>query len=596
MNGERVQRRLAAVLAVDVAGYSRLMGENEEGTLAALRALRREVGDPKIAEYRGRIVKTTGDGLLVEFASVVDAVRCAVEVQREMQARNRNVSEERRIEFRMGINVGDIIIEDGDIFGDGVNVAARLEALAEPGGIVVSGVVHQNVRGRVDCAFEDMDDRTLKNISRPVRTYRVLPESGQPKPVAEQTLALPDKPSIAVLPFQNMSGDPEQEYFADGMVEEITTALSRVRAFFVIARNSSFAYKGKSPDVRQVGRELGVRYVLEGSVRKSGERVRITGQLIDATTGAHVWADRFDGGLQDIFDLQDQVTASVVGAIEPKLRRAEIERAQRKPTENLQAYDLFLRAADYARLVRQSARDTEAAVELLRQAVKLDAGFAMAYALMAEYLWGAAAQLRREPPDPMAIEAVRTARLALALDSDDPEVLWRVAHAIASPGGRLDEALAMVERSLELNPNSAGALLAHARLLSYRGETEAAISQLQRATRLSPVDVRPWRTEFDYTMTHFVAGRYDLALEWSEKALRSMPGHLAALRYKIASLGLLGRIEEGQLAVREILAVTPELTVKRARAHIEIGMNNVYKTPGFADAMCRGLRLAGLPE
>ena len=268
MSGERVQRRLAAVLAVDVAGYSRLMGENEEGTLAALRALRREVGDPKIAEHRGRIVKTTGDGLLVEFASVVDAVRCAVEVQHEMRARNENVPEERRIEFRMGINVGDIIIEDGDIFGDGVNVAARLEALAEPGGIAVSGVVHQNVRGRVECAFEDMGDQTVKNIASPVRTYRVLLETGQPKPVAEQPLALPDKPSIAVLPFQNMSGDPEQEYFADGMVEEIITALSRVRAFFVIARNSGFAYKGKSPDVRQVGRELGVRYVLEGSVPK----------------------------------------------------------------------------------------------------------------------------------------------------------------------------------------------------------------------------------------------------------------------------------------------------------------------------------------
>ena len=318
--------------------------------------------------------------------------------------------------------------------------------------------------------------------------------------------------------------------------------------------------------------------------------------MVDATTGAHVWADRFDGRLDDIFDLQDQITASVVGAIEPKLRRAEIERAQRKPTESLHAYDLFLRAADYGRLVRLSARDTEAAVGLLRQAVELDPNFAMAYALMAEYLWGSAAQLRREPPDPMAIEAARIARIALALDGDDPEVLWRIAAVIASPGGRLDEALAMVEKSLALNPNSAGALLAHARLLSYLGDTDTAIAQLQRATRLSPVDVRPWRTEFDYTMTHFIAGRYDLALEWSEKALRSMPGYLAALRYKIASLGLLGRIEEGQLAVREILAATPELTVRRARAHIEVGMNDVFKTPGFADAMCRGLRLAGLPE
>jgi adenylate cyclase len=321
--------------------------------------------------------------------------------------------------------------------------------------------------------------------------------------------------------------------------------------------------------------------------------------LVDATTGAHVWADRFDGGLEDVFDLQDQVTACVVGAIEPTLRRAEIERAQRKPTENLHAYDLFLRAADYGRLVRLSVQDTEAAAGLLRRAVDLDPGYAMAYALMAEYLWGSSAQLRREPPDPMAIEAIRIARIALAIDGDDPEVLWRVAPAIASPGARLDEALAMVEKSLALNPNSAGALLAHARLLSYLGDTDTdtAIAQLQRATRLSPADVRPWRTEFDCSMAHFIAGRYDLALEWSEKALQSMPSYLAALRYKIASLGLLGRIEEGQLAVREILAATPELTVRRARAHIEIGMNNVFKTPGFADAMCRGFtpsRIAGM--
>jgi adenylate cyclase len=318
--------------------------------------------------------------------------------------------------------------------------------------------------------------------------------------------------------------------------------------------------------------------------------------LVDATTGAHVWADRFDGELADIFELQDQITASVVGAIEPKVRRAEIERAQRKPTENLHAYDLFLRAANYPRLVRLSAQDTEAAVGLLQKAVELDPGYAMAYALMADHLWGSAAQLRREPPDPMAIEAVRIARIALATDDDDPEVLWRVAPTIASPGGRLDEALAMVEKSLALNSNSAEALLMHARLLTYFGDTETALAQLQRAARLSPVDVRPWRTNYDYTVTHFVAGRYDLALAWSEKALRSMPGYLAALRYKIASLGLLGRIQEGQLAVRETLAASPELSVRRVRAHYEIGMNNVFKTPGFVDAMCTGLRLAGLPE
>ena len=329
---QRVERKLSAILAADVAGYSRLVGVDEEGTLAQLKALRRDLVDPKIDEHRGRIVKTTGDGLLVQFASVVDALRCAVEIQRGMIERNAETPEEKRIEFRMGINVGDIIIDGDDIYGDGVNVAARLEGLSEPGGICVSLGVRDQVRDKLDLTFEDAGEQQLKNIARPVRVYRVRLSGTATK--ATPKLALPDKPSIAVLPFENMSGDPEQEYFADGMVEEIITALSRFRQLFVIARNSSFTYKGRAVDVKQVGRELGVRYVLEGSVRKAGSRVRITGQLIDTSTGAHLWADRFDGGLEDIFDLQDQVTARVVGAIAPKLEEAEIERAKRKPTES----------------------------------------------------------------------------------------------------------------------------------------------------------------------------------------------------------------------------------------------------------------------
>ena len=306
MRGDRVERRLAAILAADIAGYSRLMGGDEEGTLAALRAVRRELGDPKIAEHRGRIVKTTGDGLLAEFASVVDAVRCAVEVQREMTARNAATPAERRIEFRMGINVGDIIIEDGDIFGDGVNIAARLEALAEPGGICLSAATHEQVRDRLDLAFDDLGEQQVKNITRPVRTYVVaLGASSRAAQPVGAPLPLPDKPSLAVLPFRNLTGDAEQEYFVDGMVEEITTAIARLPWLFVIARNSAFTYKGKPVDVKQVAQELGVRYVLEGSVRKAGNRVRITGQLIDTATGAHIWADRFDGALDDIFELQD---------------------------------------------------------------------------------------------------------------------------------------------------------------------------------------------------------------------------------------------------------------------------------------------------
>src|SRR5271167_3362197 len=326
-------RRLAAILAADVAGYSRLMGADEEGTHERLKALRHELLDPKIAEHHGRIVKTTGDGLLVEFASVVDAVRCAVEVQRAMTDRNTGVDADNRIEFRIGINLGDVIVEGDDLYGDGVNIAARIEALADAGGVFVSNTVHDHVRDRLPFVFEDLGEQQVKNIARPVRVYRVRDVDAKSLSApAQPTLPLPDKPSIAVLPFANMSGDPEQEYFADGMVEEITTAISRLPWLFVIARNSSFTYKGRLVDVKQVARELGVRYVLEGSVRKAGNRVRITGQLIDTATGAHIWADRFDGALDDIFDLQDRVASSVVGAIAPRLRLSEIERASRKPT------------------------------------------------------------------------------------------------------------------------------------------------------------------------------------------------------------------------------------------------------------------------
>src|SRR5215471_16187723 len=339
-------RRLAAILAADVVGYSRLIGADEAGTLGRLRAIRAEVIDPAIAVHNGRLVKTTGDGLLVEFSSVVDALHAATEIQTGVAEQNAAMPQDERIEFRMGLNVGDVVIEDGDIFGDGVNVAARLEGLAEPGGICVSARVQEDAAGKLDLHFEDMGEQQLKNIARAVRVYRVRDRT---TPTAEpatspKPLPLPDKPSLAVLPFQNLTGDAEQEYFVDGMVDEITTAIARLPWLFVIARNSAFTYKGKPVDVRQVAQELGVRYVLEGSVRKAGNRVRITGQLVDATTGTHIWADRFDGALDDIFELQDQVASNVAGAIEPKLRQSEIERASRKPTANLDAYDLYLRA------------------------------------------------------------------------------------------------------------------------------------------------------------------------------------------------------------------------------------------------------------
>ena len=348
-----VFRRLAAILAADVAGYSRLMGEDEEGALKRLRSIRIEIIDPKIAEHHGRIVKTTGDGLLVEYASVVHAVRCAAEVQRAMRVRNAEGSVEQRIEFRVGIHQGDIIVEGGDIFGDGVNIAARLEGLAEPGGIYVSGRVQRDATGKVDVVFDDLGEQQVKNIARPLHVFAIRLGSDAVTAPIRVPLALPDKPSLAVLPFQNMSGDPEQEYFADGIVEEIITTIARLPWLFVIARNSSFTYKGKAVAVQQVARELGVRYVLLGSVRKAANRVRITGQLIDTTTGAHIWADRFDGALDDIFDLQDQVASSVAGAIEPKLRLAEIERAAHKPTATIAKAGSSTRSGDSSPPIRR---------------------------------------------------------------------------------------------------------------------------------------------------------------------------------------------------------------------------------------------------
>src|SRR5215472_16260187 len=413
----RVERRLAAILAADVAGYSRLIGADEDGTLERLRVLRRELLDPKFAEHRGRLVKTTGDGLLVEFGSVVDALRCAVEVQRELTARNTGVLPDNRIEFRIGINVGDIVVEDGDIFGDGVNVAARLESLAEPGGICVAARVQEDAAGKLDLVFEDMGERQLKNIARPVRAYRVVTEARPAMMQPPTDPPLPDKPSIAVLPFANLSGDAEQEYFVDSMVEEIITALSRIRWLFVIARNSSFTYKGQAVDVKQVGRELRVRYVLEGSVRKAGNRVRITGQLIEAETGAHLWADRFDGLIEDVFELQDKVASSVAGVIEPALQAAETARSAGRPTNDLTAYDLYLRAHS---IFFSSARQIPEALRLLEQAITRDPHYGPALAWAALCCHRLVVDGRSEDRKADRRKRSDYARRALEVAGDDP--------------------------------------------------------------------------------------------------------------------------------------------------------------------------------
>jgi adenylate cyclase len=561
LSDERVERRLAAILAADVAGYSRLMGANEEGTLAQLKTIRKALVDPTIAAHRGRIVKTTGDGMLVEFASAVHAARCAIEVQSGMAVHSADVAQDLRIEFRIGIHVGDIIIDDNDIFGDGVNIAARLEGIAEPGGVCISDDAQRQMRGKVDVAFDDMGPQNLKNITEPMRAWRLRIEakSAALRPskasIADATkpLPLPDKPSIAVLPFQNMSGDPEQEYFADGMVEEITTALSRFHWLFVIARTSTFSYKGKAVDIKQVGRELGVRYVLEGSVRKAAGRVRITGQLIDAITGAHLWADRFEGSLENIFELQDQVASAVIGAIDPKLLEAEIARVKRKPLASLDAYDCFLRASDYA--YQWTNEGNEAALLLFYKAIELDPDYAQAYAFAIWcYIWRmTAGTLTADDYG----EAVRLARKAARLGKDDAFSLSWAGISLAMFAGELEEAAALMDRALLLNPNLARSWNLSAWIRIWLGQPEIAIEHLARAMRLSPLDLAFHAMESTTAFAHLRADRYNDASLWAEKALRNQPNSSDALRALAISSALAGDLEKAQRVIQRLLQIAP---------------------------------------
>jgi adenylate cyclase len=582
-------RRLAAILAADIAGYSRLMGADEEGTLERLKAHRRELIDPKIAEHRGRIVKTTGDGMLLEFASVVDAVRCAVEVQEAMIDREKDVAVEQRIQFRVGINLGDVIVDGDDIHGDGVNVAARLEAIAEPGTVCVSAAAWEQVRGKVSFAAKDLGEHHLKNIERPQRVFRI--GTGFPAAVEaiSKPLALPDKPSIAVLPFQNMSGDPEQEYFADGMVEDMISGLSRIGWLFVIARNSSFTYKGKTVDVKQVGRELGVRYVLEGSVRKAGSRVRITGQLVDATTGGHIWADRFDGTLEDVFDLQDRVTASVVGAIEPRLQRAEIERAGRKPTESLDAYDYFLRATANVHLyTKDSILEARA---FYRRATELDPNYASPYGMAARCIQVSRPNSWLTDPDREIADGVRLARRALAVGKDDSTALWSSGLSLARLAGELETGAAHIERALALNPNSATAWWASGWGRIYLGETANAIERFERAMRLSPLDPLAYFAYFGMGLAHLLTGHSDEAVSWARKASQGQPDWSPALRVVAIAYALSDRVVEAREAMDRLREIDPGLRLSNLAR-----VAPPFRRPEDLARYTEGLRKAGLPE
>ncbi len=593
MANERLQRRVTAILAADIAGYSRLMGADDAGTLARLKGHRAALIDPKIAEYQGRIVKTTGDGLLVEFASVVDALGCAVEIQRGMLARNAELPSdgraERQIDFRIGINTGDIIIDGDDIYGDGVNVAARLENLAEPGGICVSARVQEDTRGKLEVVFEDMGEQWLKNIAWPVRVYRVqvAGDAAEIVHADRAALAFPDRASIAVLPFENMSGDHEQDYFADGMVEEIITALSRMRWLFVIARNSSFMYKGRAVDVKQVGRELGVRYVLEGSVRKAGNRVRISGQLVDTSTGAHLWADRFDGALEDIFEFQDQVTASVVGAIAPKLEQAEIERAKRKPPDSLDAYDYFLRGmAGVHRWTREANND---ALRMFYRAIELDPNFAPAYGLAARCYSQRKASGWMVDRAKETAETVWLTRQAGQLGKDDAVVLCTAGIGLAYVVGDLDGGIAYLDRALELNPNLAWGWLYRGWMKVWAGEPEVGLEHVARALRLSPQDPQSFNMKTAIAMAHFFAGRDAEAWFWGEQAVREQPNFVNAMIVAAASAAMVGRMDEAGKALAQLLTMEPRLCPAEVKNLFPL------RRPEDVDRLTEALCKAGLP-
>jgi len=576
---QRVQRRLAAILAADVVGYSALMQRAEEATYAEFERLKRELIEPSLSRHEGRLIKTTGDGALAEFASPLAAMRCAVEIQDHL------ASGSSPLRLRVGLNLGDVIVgQDGDLYGDGINIAVRLEGTADPGGILISEKVYSEVEGKLDVGFEDRGEQQLKNISKSVRAFAV--RAGAFSALSDRLSAappLPDKPSIGVLPFENMSGDPEQEYFVDGMVEEIITALSRFKWLFVIARNSSFTFKGKAVDVKEVGRRLGVRYVLEGAVRKASGKVRITGQLIDAVTGAHIWADRFERDLTDIFALQDEVTVAVVSAIQPKLLQTEIAMATRRRPENLTAYDYYLRALPQFYL---STREGLAeAIRLAHRALELDPQFGLVAALaggchMQNVLFGYAVDPQFERK-----EAVRLFRLALSLDDSDPEILAWAAIISAFMVGDCESSVEMADRAVALNPNSLLAWGSRGHVYRIAGLLEEALRSFECAIRTSPVDPRLHLTLVGMAQALIELRRFDEAIVAGKKALRQNPSFSPAYRCLASAFAHLGRDAEAREAATRLLEVDPGFTISAGIAR-----------GGTAKLVIEGLRKTGLPE
>jgi adenylate cyclase len=582
-----LQRRLAAILAADVVGYSRLMGEDESGTLARLKAHRRELIDPAIAARGGRMVKLMGDGALVEFGSVADAVQCAVEIQRAMVDRNVEAPEGQRIAFRIGINLGDVIVEGEDIYGDGVNVASRLEGLAPPGGICVSGKVHAEVLGKLDLGFEDLGEQEVKNIVRPVRVYRIIlapAEAGRPC-VSVPVPSLPDKPSIVVLAFENMSRDPDQEYFADGIAEDIITDLSKISSLFVIARNSSFIYKGKAVNLQEVSRELGVRYVLEGSVRKAGNRVRITAQLIDGSSGGHVWAERYDRELIDIFEVQDEVTGQIVAALKVHLTPDERRQVESRGTSSIEAHDRFLRGRQ---LFWQTSRESvEQAQMLFEEAVRLDPAFCLAHAYLA--FTHALQSINGWSADPEGSPKRAQELIARALTLDPMEAEAHYVQGIIHlwQQKKIDEAIADAERAIALDPNFARGYGSLGAALHYAGRSEEALARFETMSRLDPHCPGPYLHFL--AQAHFALGHFEEAIAALKARLARQPDSDVSHVLLAACYGHLGRADEARAHWQEALRINPDYSIEHRRQILP------YKNPADFEHVVEGLRKAGLP-
>ncbi len=580
MTKNGLKRKLTAILSADVQGYSRLMGEDEVSTIHTLTDYK-EAMSALIKQHRGRVVDAPGDNLLAEFASVVDAVNCAVEIQQMLAERNEELADERRMHFRIGVNLGDVVVEKDRIYGDGVNIAARLEGMCDEGGICISGTAFEHVENKLDLKFKDLGEHKVKNIVKPVRVYSVILAAESHEPVIDETLELPGKPSIAVLPFVNMSGDPEQEYFSDGITEDITTDLSKMSGLFVISRSSTFAYKGKPVKIKQVAEEFGVRYVLEGSVRKGSDKVRINAQLIDATTGHHLWAERYDRDLKDIFALQDEITQKIVLMLRVEVEEAELERIRRVPTANLNAYESVLRGTGHLQGYKKSTNVQ--ARQMFEQAIELDPEYARPYVglgftYLFEWLW-------YWTQDPQALARVlELAQKAIELDESDASAYMLLGMVYLWKDSQHEQAIAAAEKAIDLDPNNALGYGFLAEILNFAGRPEEVTGLMEKAIRLNP------RYPFDYLFqagrAHYYMGRYDRAIAVLKRAVTRRPNHMPTHAYLAASYVELDREEEARAEVAEVLRISP---------NVRIGILRLpYKDQAVKEKFIDTLRRAGL--